>query len=137
MKRDIFTQALRVDSEAAIRPGTQRLLDVAASLLCEAPALATELSDGSFRLSVPLPAGYERKLNKHATRLTARITRQGWLFEIAEAGQGSSGGWMASCIPPGLYQTFLSAWVQMAGTPAQGELFPQGAQERQLYGRAA
>ena len=47
-----------------------------------------------------MPDGYTPRMNHWGVTLSARISRDGWLFEISEESDGMSGGWMASCIPP-------------------------------------
>lgn len=114
---------LHVDGEVDVKPEMQRLLDAATAALHRDPGLVRVLNDGTFRLAVPLPAGYQRSMNHRATHLSGRFSQDGWLFEISEESAGTSGGWMASCIPPSLYRVFLKAWVQMAQQPAQRDLF--------------
>ena len=81
-----------------------------------------ELAAGGFRMRAPRPAGYTPRANRASRDLQARVTLDGWLFEISEVSEGLSAGWMASCIPPAVARTFLSAWL--AGTAArQMELF--------------
>lgn len=114
---------IHVDTDIERRPRVRRLLDQASAILCRDPALGRQLPDGTICLECPLPHGYRRTMNHWATSLQARITREGWMFEISEVSRGISGGYMASCIPPKLYIAFLSAWVAHAGAPRQRELF--------------
>ncbi|MGB3290985.1 MAG: hypothetical protein WBA83_17060 [Burkholderiaceae bacterium] len=61
-------------------------------------------------------------MNRLCRTLAARISKEGYLFEISEESEGVSGGWMASCIPPSMYRTFLSAWLA-SNQARQLELF--------------
>lgn len=100
---------LRIDADSSVR--VEALLKAATQRLASDPALATELPDGTFRIQCALPDGYKPRMNQWATGLTGRIGRDGCLFEISETSPGISGGWMASCIPPPMYRTFLAAWL--------------------------
>ncbi len=109
---------LHIDHECANSPRLQRLLAQASERLGERRPVG-----GEVRLRCPLPTGYQPRMNPHATELQARISLNGYLFEIAEVSHGISGGWMASCIPGRLYTLFLATWLA-AGRPVQLELFP-------------
>ena len=100
-----------------------RLAGEAAEVLRRNPGLLTPVYDGTMELRAPLPKGYERRMNSWATELRARVTRDGLLFEITEWSDSVSGGWMASCIPPGLCAIFLTAWLSYTQQPKQFELF--------------
>lgn len=94
-----------------------KLLDKASARLSADPGLLRLLPDGTLEMSCPLPGSYKPSMNTWATELRARINERGWLFEISEWHHNASGGWMASCIPPPLYQTFLTAWLAQASAP--------------------
>lgn len=91
-----------------------KLLDKASSRLQAEPGLLRTLPDGTMEMSCPLPDKYKPSMNPWATALRARINEHWHLFEISEQSEGCSGGWMASCVPPPLYRTFLTAWLSQA-----------------------
>jgi hypothetical protein len=118
---DFQNIALCINAEAD-KPLT-KLLHEATLALRRSPEAARALDNGTFTLKAPLPAGYERRMNRQADELCARFNRNGWLFEIAECSPGCSGGWMGSCIPPSMYQIFLQAWISQQQSHLQFNLF--------------
>ncbi|MDR2325466.1 MAG: hypothetical protein LBE51_08725 [Acidovorax sp.] len=103
-----------------------KLLDQASNRLQAEPGLLRPLPDGTLEMSCPLPDKYKPSMNPWATEMRARINARGWLFEISEWHQSASGGWMASCIPPPLYRTFLAAWLTL---PSASPPLPLGQLE--------
>lgn len=115
-----------VDSDIAIRPGMEKLVDQVDVMLKANPSLMSALYDGTLVISCPTPAGYKPGLYRWATELRGRMHRNGHLFEIPERiPGGGSGGWMASCIPPSMYAVFLRAWIAFAGQPRQVVVEPE------------
>ncbi len=114
---------LHIDSEIDAKPGMGRLLADAATVIHVEPGLAERLYDGTYRIECPVPPGYKLSMNRFAKRLTARMSEQGYIFEISEADQNSSGGWIGSCIPPTMFKVFLTAWLAHVNQPRQRELF--------------
>jgi|GEM_PF-5412642 len=100
---------INIDSEQD--PKLAKLLERATQRLQADPRLAHPLNDGTLKLSCPLPSGYKPSMNPWASRLSARINAHWRIFEISEESESVNGGWMASCIPPPMFRTFLSAWV--------------------------
>lgn len=111
---------VHLDSDISARPGMDKLTTKTGELMQRRPELVTELHDGTFELCCPLPPGYRTSMNRYATELRGRLNACGWLFEISERLPGSiCGGWMASCIPPSMYRTFLAAWIAFASKPSE------------------
>lgn len=111
---------LRVDGEVSVNVG--HLLAQASDRIATDPGVLHPIYDGTFRLRCPIPDGYAPRINHWARDLSGRVSRDGWLFEINEESDGTSGGWMASCIPPTMYRIFLSAWLA-SNQARQLELF--------------
>ena len=111
---------LRVDGEVSAK--VDRLLVSASQRIAADPGVLQPIYDGTYRLRCPLPDSYTPRMNRWARELSARVNRGGWLFEINEESSGISGGWMASCIPPAMYRTFLSTWLA-SNQARQLELF--------------
>lgn len=111
---------LRIDVDFSAK--VAHLLDQASGRIAGDPGVLHPIYDGTFRLRCPMPDGYTPRMNHWGRELSARVNRNGWLFEISEESDGTSGGWMASCIPPHMYRTFLSAWLA-SNQARQLELF--------------
>jgi len=111
---------LRIDADSSAK--VDRLLAQASDRIAADPSVLQPIYDGTFRLHCPIPDGYTPRMNRWGRELSARVNRRGWLFEINEDSDGISGGWMASCIPPAMYRTFLSAWLS-SSQARQLELF--------------
>ena len=94
-----------------------KLLGQASARLSAEPSLLRQLPDGTLEMSCPLPSRYKPSMNPWATEMRARLNKHGRIFEISERSQSVSGGWGASCIPPPLYRTFLTAWLAQTSAP--------------------
>ena len=103
-------------------PGAAPLLALASERIAENPDVLKPTHDGNFRITCPIPDGYVRQMVHRAHSLSARISADGCIFDMDEVGDGVSGGWMGSCIPPGMYRAFLSAWLA-SSQARQLELF--------------
>lgn len=108
----------------------RRLLERARQLIAEKQCLLRRLHDGTWEMRCPVPAGYVAGIYPRPDELRGRMSATGWLFEISECSGGSSGGYLASTIPPSWYQRFLSAWCAFASAteaapsePMQLDLF--------------
>lgn len=111
---------LRISADTGAK--VDHLLVLASDRIAADPGVLAPIYDGTFRLSCPMPDDYTPRMNHWGRELSARVNRSGWLFEISEESDGMSGGWMASCIPPHMYRTFLSAWLA-SNQARQLELF--------------
>ncbi len=120
MMTPLITLPLRIDADSSAK--VDRLLVIVSDRIAADPGVLAPVYGDTFRLHCPLPADYKRRMNWWADRLSARVSRSGYLFEISEESDGVSGGWMASCIPPTMYRIFLSAWLA-SNQARQLELF--------------
>ncbi|SUY77068.1 Uncharacterised protein [Comamonas testosteroni] len=111
---------LNIDADQDAKLG--KLLDKVTLRMQEAPELLRTLPDGTIELSCPLPEKYKPSMNPWATALRARINEHWHLFEISEQSRNVSGGWIASCIPPPLYKTFITAWLNQPAPLPLGQL---------------
>lgn len=111
---------LRIDADSSAKVG--HLLALASDRIGTDPGVLQPIYDGTFRLRFPMPDGYTPRMNRLGCELSARVSCDGWLFEISEESDGVSGGWMASCIPTHMYRTFLAAWLA-SNQARQLELF--------------
>lgn len=118
---------LNIDSEHDAK--LARLLDKVSSRLQADSSLLHQLHDGTLEMSCPLPPGYKPSMNQWAQTLRARLDSHWRLFEISEQSPGISGGWMASCIPPPMYRTFLQAWLEQAWPTVEPSPLPLGQLE--------
>lgn len=111
---------LHIDADTSAK--VDHLLALASDRIAADPGVLAPVYDGTFRLSCPMPDDYTPRMNHWGRTLSARISRDGRLFEISEESDGVSGGWMASCIPPHMYRIFLSTWLA-SSQARQLELF--------------
>lgn len=115
-----ITLPLRISADTGAK--VDHLLALASDRIATDPSVLQPIYDGTFRLSCPMPDDYTPRMNHWGRELSARVSRDGWLFEINEDSDGISGGWMASCIPPAMYRVFLAAWLS-SSKAQQLELF--------------